>query len=255
MAAPPFTFGVSPFGSAGFGGPGSSGGSGPVVAGLTATQLSIYNGACTAIGERVLTPASPGASYSTEVRESRRALDDVWNRGGVRACLSMGLWNFAARGIQWNYDPDITPPFGYQCAYQLPADWVRWMMVCVDPYMGSPLLQYTDEGSYFFCDLQMLWVRYVSSDTNFGANMAMWPDNFQRYVEYYFAEAICIRITGDEKKRADVERRRDVALKKAKSTDAMNESTAMIPAGAWRQARHGRRGGNWDHGNPYQLIG
>jgi hypothetical protein len=159
----------------------------------------------------------------------------------VRTCLSAGLWNFAARGAQWNFDPDITPPFGYKCAFQMPVDWVRWMMVCMDPYFSAPLLQYTDEASYFYCDLQMLFVKYVSDDPRWGMNMAMWPDNFQRYVELYFAETICIRITGDEKKRLDVQKRRDASLKKAKSTDAMNEATAMLPPGQWRQARHGRR--------------
>lgn len=219
-----------------------------------ATQLSIYNGACSAIGERELQPASPGATFSNEKRESRRALDDVWNRGGVRTCLSMGLWNFGARGVQWNFDPDITPPFGFQCAFQIPSDWVRWMMVCVDPYFSSPLLQYTDEGSYFYCDLQMLWVKYVSDDPRFGMNMSMWPDNFQRYVEHYFAEAISIRINGDEKKRLDVEKRRDMFLRKARSTDAMNEATTMLPPGMWRQARQGRRS-QLQRGNPFSFYG
>ena len=35
-------------------------------------------------------------------------------------------------------------------------------------------------------------------------------------------------------------------MKKAKSTDAMNESTAILPPGMWTQARRGRRSGNWD---------
>jgi hypothetical protein len=242
MSTPnPFAFGQSAFGAGAFGSVG-----GP-------SQLSIYNGACIAIGERVLQPASPGATYSVENRESRRALDDVWNRGGVRTCLSMGLWNFAARGAQWNFDPDITPPFGFQCAFQLPQDWVRWMMVCTDPYMQTPLLQYTDEASYFYCDLQMLWVKYVSNDPRWGLNLAMWPDNFARYVEYFFAEAICIRVTGDEKKRQDVEKRMLASLRKSKSTDAMNESTAMLPPGSWQLARRGRRGSF--RGNTSSLYG
>lgn len=219
-----------------------------------ATQLSIYNGACSAIGERVLLPASPGATFSNEVRESRRALDDVWNRGGVRTCLSMGLWHFGSRGVQWNFDPDITPPFGFQCAFQVPQDWVRWMMVCQDPYFSVPLLQYTDEANYFYCDLQQLYVKYVSDDPRWGMNMSAWPDNFQRFVELYFAEAICIRITSDEKKRVDVDKRREAALRKAKSTDAMNEATTMLPPGMWRQARHGRRGGR-QRGNPFSFYG
>jgi hypothetical protein len=213
----------------------------------TATRLSIYNGACGVIGERALVS-------TTEVRESRRALDDIWDRGGVNTCLSMGLWNFAARAIQWNFDPSFTPPWGFQCAFGLPTDWVRWMAVCVDPYLTVPLLQYSDEGQFFFCDLQQLWVKYVSNDAKFGMNMAAWPDGFQRYVEAYFGEAICLRVVGDEKKRVDAEKTRDARLKRAKSTDAMNEATAMLPPGNWRQARHGRRQ-NLEHGNPYSLYG
>lgn len=220
----------------------------------TATRLSIYNGACAAIGERMLMPASPGANYSAETRESRRALDDIWDRGGVRTCLSFGLWKFATRGIQWNFNPDFKPPFGYQCAFNLPSDWVRWQAVCVDPYMTVPLLQYTDEGSFFFCDLQMLWVSYISDDPNFGMNMAMWPDNFQRYVEAYFGAAIALRVTGSKETLAEASATRDTAMKKAKSTDAMNEATVMLPPGNWRQARHGRRQ-NLDRGNPYSLYG
>jgi hypothetical protein len=219
-----------------------------------ATQLTIYNGACTAIGERTLQPASPGASYSSENRESRRALDDIWNRGGVRTCLAAGLWKFAGRGIQWNFDPDIAPTFGYQYAFQIPQDWVRWMLVATDPYFSQPLLQYTDEGSYFYCDLQMLWVQYVSDDPRFGMNLSAWPDNFQRYVEHYFGEAICIRITGDQKKREDVDKLRETYLRKAKSTNAMNESTAMIPPGQWRQSRHGRRQ-SLERGNRNSFYG
>lgn len=220
----------------------------------TATRLSIYNGACAAIGERALIAATPGGTYSTENRESRRALDDIWDRGGVRTCLAAGLWNFGRRGIQWNFDPDFTPPFGYQCAFRLPSDWVRWMAVCVDPYMFVPLLQYQDEASFFYCDLQQLYVAYVSDDGNFGMNMAMWPDNFQRYVELYFAETVCLRVTGDEKKREGVAMQREQALKKAKSSDAMNEATNLLPPGQWSQARHGRRQ-NFDRGNRSSFYG
>lgn len=212
-----------------------------------ATRLSIYNGACLSIGERRLVNLN-------ENRESRRALDDIWDRGGVRTCLSAGQWFFGRRGIQWNYDPDLPTPFGYQCAFEHPADWVRWMAVCTDAFFQVPLLQYVDEGGFFYCDLQELFVAYVSDDPAFGMNLAAWPDNFQRYVEHYFGEAICLRVTGDEKKRKDAEGKRDRWLIKAKSTDAMNEATTLLPAGQWRQARHGRRG-NIERGNPFSLYG
>lgn len=212
-----------------------------------ATRLSIYNGALEVVGERALLT-------TTENRESRRSLDDIWDRGGVRTCLSMGLWNFARRGIQWNFDPSFTPPFGFRCAFELPADWIRWMAVCEDEYMYVPLLRYQDEGQFFFCDLQQIYVAYVSDDANFGMNMAAWPDNFQRYVEAYFASRIAWRLTGSKETVQFATAERDSRLKRAKSTDAMNEATSMLPAGNWTQARHGRRR-NLDRGNRSQLIG
>lgn len=212
-----------------------------------ASRLSIYNGACTLIGERLL-------QTLTENRESRRALDDIWDRGGVNTCLAMGLWNFAARGAQWDYDPDFTPQWGYQYAFNHPPDWVRWMKICTDPYFENPLLQATDESGYLFCDLQRIWVKWVSNDPNWGMNFAVWPDSFQRYVEGYFGAAIAMRVTGDAKKTADAEKERDDRLKRAKSTDAMNEQTALLPAGNWHQARRGRRQSK-ERGNPYSFYG
>ncbi|HEX5461884.1 MAG TPA: hypothetical protein VFX20_18110 [Steroidobacteraceae bacterium] len=213
----------------------------------TATRLSIYQGACAVIGERQLLT-------TTENRESRRALDDVWDRGGIGTCLANGLWNFAARSIQWDFDPSFAPSWGFQCVFEIPSDWVRWMKVCADPYFNQPLLQCTTEGQHFYTDLQRLWVKYVSNDPKFGMNMAGWPDNFQRYVEAYFGEAICMRVTGDENKRKDAEIKRDGFLQRAKSTDAMAESTALLPAGNWSMSRHGRRG-SIERGNPSRLIG
>ena len=75
--------------------------------------------------------------------------------------------------------------------------------------------------------------------------MAVWPDKFQRYVEAEFGVAICLRVTGSVEKLKMAEGYRERTLKEAKSTDAMNESTAMLPAGSWRQARHGRHSLFW----------
>jgi hypothetical protein len=211
------------------------------------TQLTLYQGACAVLGERIL-------QSLTENREVRRALDDIWNRDWLSTCLANGLWHFAKRAIQWNYDPSYTPPFGYQCVFEIPSDWVRWMSVAVDPYYENPLLQCSTEGQFFYCDLQQLWVAYVSNDPGFGMNFAAWPENFTRYVEAYGAAEVCQRVTGDENKTNAVQQKREMLLNKAKSTDAMNESTTLLPAGNWRQARHGRRG-NIERGNPYSLIG
>lgn len=212
-----------------------------------ASQLSIYQGACAVVGERQL-------QTLTENRLVRRELDGWWARGLVNTCLAAGMWNFAGRGTQLDYNPDFAPGWGFQCAFNHPSDWVRWMKICVDPYFENPLLQCTDESGYLFCDLQRIWVKFVSNDPHWGMNMAVWPDKFQRYVEAEFGAAIALRVTGSAQKEQEIKATRDLLLKQAKSTDAMNDVTALLPAGNWRQARHGRRG-SIERGNPYSFYG
>src|SRR5271154_5850679 len=116
----------------------------------TVSRLTIYNGALAAVGERRLLTL-------TENRRSRRDLDDVWDRGGVRTCLAAGLWKFAKRTAQLNYDPDFTPSFGYQKVFDLPVDWVRWMMVCEDEYFNVPLIKYSSENGHLYCDYEIIY--------------------------------------------------------------------------------------------------
>ena len=212
-----------------------------------ATQLSIYNGALAAMGERQLLAL-------TENRASRRALDDQWVRGGLNDCLSAGLWNFATRSAEWDYGQDFTPPFGYQCAYELPVDWLRAKMVCEDPYMVVPHIRCRIENGYLFSDLQTLYVSWVSNDVQFGMNMGNWPVNFCKFVECQFADWTVMQITQSKESAEKVADKLKRALQKAKGTDAMEEPTQFLPPGTWSQARHGRR--TWsDMGNPFALIG
>lgn len=212
-----------------------------------ATKLSIYQGACIAIEERKLINL-------TEQRESRRNLDTVWDGGGVRTCLSAGLWNFARRTAQLEYSPDIEPPFGYNRAFPKPTDWLRTMAVAQDEFFQVPLLRYADESGFLFSELDTIWCAWVSDDPEFGGNMAVWPENFSRYVELYFAHRIAPRTTGSKEVRDRVDKDMTDALKRAKSTDAMDEATAFMPPGTWLLNRRGRRS-RPDRGNPSRLIG
>lgn len=212
-----------------------------------ATQLSIYQGACAVIGERSIQSLA-------ENRESRRALDDVWLRGGVRTCLAAGLWNFAARSALWNYSPDITPAFGFQCAFDHPVDWIRWKKLCEDEFQNVALLEYVDEGVYTYCNLQQIYVTWISDDPGWGMNMGKWPDNFNRYVETYFGAKVARRLTNSDALEKKAYEELEIVEAKAKSTDAMEEPTQFMPPGTWSQARHGRRT-NSSRGSLTQLIG
>ena len=78
------------------------------------TQLDLYNGALLQVGERFL-------ASLTEQREPRRLLDQVWAANGVKTCLEEGQWPFAMRTVQVDYDPSITPTFGYARVFQKPT--------------------------------------------------------------------------------------------------------------------------------------
>lgn len=201
---------------------------------MTTSRLGLYQGAALVVGERK--PVS-----LTENVTVRKELDGVWDRGGVKTCLQTFLWNFATRAVELTHSPSITPPFGYTYAFEKPTDFVRLVNICRDEYFHVPLNEYNDDGGYWSADLDTIWVRYVSSDTDYGFDYAKWPENFTRFVECWFAYAICDRVTGSGRKKADIAQDLRVARDMARSTDAAEEPVTFVPQGSWVQARSGRR--------------
>lgn len=213
-----------------------------------ATRLTIYNGALLILGSRKL-------ASITENREPRRVLDDIWNRDGVRTCLSMGLWNFATRTAQLDYSPSIEPDFGYQRAFDKPTDWVRTAAMCEDEFFKEPLIQYSDERQFIYADLDTIYAKWVSDSADYGGDLSLWPANFTRMVEHWFAHQACERITQGRAKKADIAADMKKALSQASSTDAMDDPTKFLPPGNWSRARHRGMTGRRDRGRRGQLIG
>jgi len=211
------------------------------------SKLTIYQGAAQALGDRKIITL-------TENRTLRRDLDGVWDRGGVVTCLQMALWNFATRSMQYDYSPSVEPPFGYKRAFNKPDDWVRTVAVCEDEFFNVSLLQYQDEAGYWFAELDTIYVRYVSKDPSYGLDFAKWPENFARFVELYFAWSVCKHATNSKIDKDDLEKNATAALKQAKSTDAMDETTKAFPPGSWSSSRRGNRS-RLDRGNRNRLYG
>jgi hypothetical protein len=212
-----------------------------------ATKLGLYNQALTEhLEERRLISL-------TENREPRRVMDDVWDGPTLRACISAGLWNFAVRTAMYEAAPSITPDFGYQFAFDKPTDWVRTVAVASDEFFKQPLLEFNDEATYWFANLDIIYVRWVSDDADYGMNMADWPANFEKYVAACLALAACGRITGNRTDKAAIAEDIKRLLSTAKTTDAMDEGAKFTPAGSWVRSRGGspRR----DGGGRTRLIG
>ena len=84
---------------------------------MATTKLLIYNDALMICGERKL-------ASLTEDREPRHLLDHVWDNNGVDACLEQAQWHFAMKTVRLDYDPSVTPEFGYNRAFEKPSDWI-----------------------------------------------------------------------------------------------------------------------------------
>lgn len=212
-------------------------------------QLSLYNGALRVLGQRKL------ASLS-EDSEPRHLLDDVWDEGGIDACLEEGLWNFATRTIRLDYNPAIEPDFGFQRAFDKPSDWIRTSGLAADGYFRIRLTdeQAKDEAGQWYADIDTIYARFVSNDNAYGNDLTLWPQSFINFVEAFFALKISPRIVKAAATRAELQKLYDKMLIKARSKDAMNEGTAFPPQGGWSSARRGS-GGRSDRGGRGNLIG
>lgn len=222
---------------------------------MTIDRLKIYNGALLLCKSRAL-------ASLTENREPRYLLDQVWQDNGVRNCLQMGQWRFARRSAQLDYNPAIQPDWGPPRAFEKPTDWVSTSAVCSDEYLRNPLINYRDEAGFLFADLDTIYVTYISDDTAYGLNYALWPEAFTEFVKAYFASKVVGKLTNDEKliERITLPRRGvlDKALLLAKNTDAQADPPKPLAQGTWSRARQGTgraRGPMGDGGSSGSLIG
>lgn len=212
-------------------------------------KLSIYNGALTILGERRL-------ANLTEDREPRHELDDVWDNGMLDRCLQMGQWNFASRSVELTASPSVTPSFGHQFAFDKPpADFIRTMMLCHDEFFNRPVTRYNDEGQWIFADIEVIYLKYVSNDSQHGGDYSLWPANFTEFVEHYMAYKVAPRLVGIDLNERTLEAKFERALLKAKNTDAAEGPAKFAPKGGWSSSRQGFRSGTSDRGNRSRLIG
>lgn len=205
------------------------------------SKLGIYNGALRILNERRLSSLS-------ESREPRHLLDDVYSdgqtEGAVKICLELGQWTFATKTVKLDYSPSVEPSFGYAYAFDRPTDLVRVAGMFSDEYCSAPLLRYSDERHFWYADNPEIYVKYVSNDLDYGADMSLWPETFVRLIEAYLAKEIAGNLTqGDNKVLLAGKAWKDAKLE-ARSIDAMNKPTAFLRPGTWELSRRG-----WSRGS------
>ena len=217
---------------------------------MTVSKLTLFNGALLHCKEREL------ASLSENIA-ARRELDRAWASAGgaVDYCLGQGQWKFATRTIELASTPSVTPDFGYSKAFEKPTDHIRTVSLCSDPYQNVPLTQYAQEQSYFFADVDPLYLSYVSNDASYGGDYSLWEPDFVRYVEFYLATLVAPKLIQSEDDRKTLYQLTTKALLDAKSSCAMEGPTTFPPTGNWVAARYGRSAGRRDRGSRSSLVG
>lgn len=211
-------------------------------------KLKIYNGALSLIGERAL-------ASLTEARESRRALDLVYDDDGIKACLEAGQWYFAMRSQKITYDSAISPTWGFRRVFDVPSDHVRTCALCSDENFNVPLLDYREEANFWYADIDVIYVRFVSQDTSYGLDLSLWPASFVEFVKAHFASKISPTVTSSDGTKKDALAYRTLMLKHAKSLAAMADGTTFPARGSWANARAGNSRGWRDRGNTGSLLG
>ena len=224
------------------------------------TKLRLYNAALTLCGQAAI-------SALTEQTEARRLLDLAWDNGAVRSVLEKGSWIFAERTQRLDFDPSFDPDFGFRRAFQKGSDWVSTNAVCSDEFFQSPLLRYSDEAGFLYADEDFIYVKFVSDDVAFGADLSTWTNSFTEYAEAFMASKIIFKLTSDKDRvtflmGADASGTKSgymhQKLRTARSSDARQDPTKFPPPGSWVMSRGGfwrGRGPMGDGGSGGSLIG
>lgn len=200
---------------------------------MTIDKLGCYNSALRIMGERKLANLS-------ENRESRRVLDGVWDEDAVRYCLEQGQWQWASRSIKLEASDSVAPEFGYAYAFERPDDYVRTVQIATDEYFSNSLNQFTDESGYFFADVNILYLKFVSDDPEYGRDFSLWTPTFQRFVCAYLAYEASLRLTNSHAIQDRLELLVKKRLSDAQAKDGVNRPTMFPPTGTFVNARHGR---------------
>ena len=202
-----------------------------------ATRLGISKGVA-----GILKESAVGITVSDDTRlmnEINEYYDSV-----IEFVLESGFWNFATRTVAIDADTDEEPEFGYTFAIPKPDDYAgRIVDISGDQYFACPLQDYQEEGGldgFIFCNFDPLYLRYISNGNEYGLNLADWPWSFTRAVEYELAFRIAPHLTSMGEQAMDqLEKRKQKALRDAKSKDAVNQGAKWPPAGRLTRSRGG----------------
>lgn len=205
---------------------------------LNNTWLLIYNDALLIMGLDEITSADDDSNR-------RAKLDHALNAGIVADLLEETGWTFALSSVEANYDPSLEPGWGHTRVFAKPTDMHRLDGIFIDEYMQVALKPYKDEDGNFYCDIDVIYVQYVSTD--WLVNPSTWPTFFRRLVAARMAKDASLSLSREganvENAQTEFTSRKDEAL----SNDAVASPPRVLQSGNWTR---GRFRGRYNKGRP-----
>lgn len=209
------------------------------------TKLQVYNGALVTHLDTLPLVAL------TDLRAERRALDGVYDET-LQWMIEQGMWNFSARSQIWTPSLSVIPDFGQTYAYEKPDDYVRLILISDNETFRPTLRDFLEEGDYFLSYCSQLYVQYVSSHTDYGADPGKWKPAFAAA----FEAELAWRGQGGVKPLSVLDKEALRKLKRrllqdAQSKDVVNQAPTELPLGRLAMARAGVRGNARMRRTPY----
>lgn len=195
-----------------------------------ASQLTLYQHAALILKQQWV-------AALTDSDEMRSALDIVYS-DVLAYMLQQGAWKFANRTVAIQINTSVTPQFGFLQAFSKPSDYVRTIMIAGNGDFNPVLNFYDFDNTYWYADVGVLYVQYVSNGASYGSNLGIWPPTYTLAVEHELAWRVSGHVTGmDSAARKELKALKQEALRDARSKDAMEQPARYQQMGRLVQAR------------------
>ena len=183
----------------------------------------ICNSALAKIGAARITAleeASKNASLCAELYE--RCRDDL---------LRAHSWNFATARARLARQAEA-PAFGFVYAHALPADWIRCVTAHGDEG-GASMLRYKIEANSLLSDAEDVFLRYIRrvEDAN------LMSADFREALACLLARELAVPIAQSNTLEEKMEARFRTRLRRARTTDGLEDQAEPMPVGAWAAVR------------------
>jgi len=165
--------------------------------------------------------------------ERKVAVDYALDMKAVDTVFELIPWDYPVVTTELTEDGVYDPSYGYQFRFAVPADWIRTESISANDRFLYPLERYHMEGSYFFADINKIYLRYVSSDHLI--TLSTWPTYIFNLVAAEIARRICHQV--GEVDQEYVERKYQEYKTEAFNTDAQRQPPQLISGGSWTSDR------------------